>query len=262
MGGGLEHQHTWCLVYCATCGTDGKTKPSWSQIEWPSAPCCPLLFAKHGSWLDFVTEFLKIQPYEGLFIPGATTSCVFTAGVPVCLLAFKLCFCCAHVTLPAEFGVGHFEDPDLRPLARFLPAVLVQDRATLTAATYLRAYKYWKTWAEQHSASYLLADSVVFTLYFVSLIQQSRSVSLVNTAVYGVSWVHKKSGYREPSEYRMVKQAVEAARRILTRPRKRKEPLSADLVRRVVSRQEKGSVADIQFAALFSLVYFWFSLLG
>ena len=85
---------------------------------------------------------------------------------------------------------------------------------------------------------------------------------LVNTAVYGVSWVHKKSGYREPSEYRMVKQAVEAARRILTRPRKRKEPLSADLVRRVVSRQEKGSVADIQLAALFSLVYFWFSLLG
>lgn len=182
--------------------------------------------------------------------------------MPVCLLAFKLCFCGAHVTLPAEFGVGHFEDPDLRSLARFLPAVLVQDRATLTAATYLRAYKSWKTWAEQHSASYLPADSVVFTLYFVSLIQQSRSVSLVNTAVYGVSWVHKKSGYREPSEYRMVKQAVEAARRILTRPRKRKEPLSADLVRRVVSRQEKGSVADIQLAALFSLVYFWFSLRG
>ena len=56
----------------------------------------------------------------------------------------------------------------------------------------------------------------------------------------------------------MVKQAVEAARRILARPPKRKEPLFADLVQRVVSRQEKGSVADIQLAVLFSLGYFGF----
>ena len=56
----------------------------------------------------------------------------------------------------------------------------------------------------------------------------------------------------------MVKQAVEAARRILARPPKRNEPLSADLVRRVVSRQEKGSVADVQLAVLFSLGYFGF----
>ena len=181
------------------------------------------------------------------------------------LMEFSVIACVAavqpisrEVTLPAEFEADRFEDPELRRLASFLPAVLVQDRATSTAATYLRAYKSWKTWAEKHSASYLPADSVVFTLYIVSLIQQSRSVSSVNTAVYGVSWVHKKSGHREPSEYPMVKQAVDAARRILARPPKRKEPLSADLVRRVISRLEKGSLADIQLAALFSLGFFGF----
>lgn len=99
---------------------------------------------------------------------------------------------------------------------------------------------------------------MVFTLYIVSVIQQSRPVSLVNTAVYGVSWVRKKSGYPEPSEYPMVKQAVEAARPILTRPPKRKEPLSAYLVRRVVSALEKGSVADIQLAVLSSWDIFGF----
>ena len=135
-----------------------------------------------------------------------------------------------EVTLPAEFGVGCFDDPELRHLASFLPAVLVQDRATSTAVAYLRAYKSWKSWVEQHSASYFPADPVVFTLYFVSIIQQSRSVSSVNIAVYGVSWVHRKSRCPEPSEYSVVKQAVEAARRILARPPKRKEPLSADVV--------------------------------
>ncbi|CAH3180077.1 unnamed protein product [Porites evermanni] len=52
----------------------------------------------------------------------------------------------------------------------------------------------------------------------------------------------------------MVKQAVEAAGRILARLPKRKEPLSA----KVVSRLEKGSVADIQLAVWFSLGYFGF----
>lgn len=56
----------------------------------------------------------------------------------------------------------------------------------------------------------------------------------------------------------MVKQAVEAAGRILARLPKRKEPLSAKLDWRVVSRLEKGSVADIQLAVLFSLGYFGF----
>ena len=80
-----------------------------------------------------MTASLRIQTYEGLFIQGATTSCVFTACVPsFCLLALKLCFCGAHVTIPAEFGVGRFQDPELRRLASFLPAVLVQDRATST----------------------------------------------------------------------------------------------------------------------------------
>lgn len=80
-------------------------------------------------------------------------------------------------------------------------------------------------------------------------------MSSVNTAVYGVSWVHKESGYPEPS---MMKQAVDATRRILARPPKHKEPLYADLVRRVVSRLMKGCVSDIQLALLFSLGFFGF----
>ena len=105
---------------------------------------------------------------------------------------------------------------------------------------------------------FLPADPVVFTLYIMPLIQQTRSVSSVNSAVYGVSWAHKRSGYQELSEYPVVKQVVDAARRILARPAKRKEPLSSVLVRKVISRLEKGNLGDLQLAALFSLGFFGF----
>lgn len=163
-----------------------------------------------------------------------------------------------EVIFPSEFQADRFDHPELRQLAQALPAVLVRDRAATTVSSYLRAYRSWKSWASRHDAVSLPADSMVFTLYIVSLIQQTRSVSSVNSAVYGVSWVHKKSGYQEPSEYPVVKQVVDAARRILARPAERKEPLSSVLVRKVISRLEKGNLGDLQLAALFSLGFFGF----
>ena len=54
-----------------------------------------------------------------------------------------------------------------------------------------------------------------FSLYLVQLIQQDRSVSTINSAIYGASWVHKESGYKQLSDHPLVQQVAEAARRIL-----------------------------------------------
>ena len=68
--------------------------------EWHSAPWWPLLITKLGAWQGFVTRFIRIHPYEGIFIPGAAASCVFTSGVPPFdLLALQLCFCGSHVRM-------------------------------------------------------------------------------------------------------------------------------------------------------------------
>ena len=157
------------------------------------------------------------------------------------------------LVLPPEFEADDFGDPELKQLALALPAVLVQDRAPATMTTYLRAYKSWKLWAMQHNAFFLPADQVVFTLYVVSLIQQVRSVSTVNSAVYGVSYVHKKSGYQEPSEYPLVKQLTDAAKHILARPPTRKKPLTAAQVQTLVARLVKGTVASAPVSRQFAV---------
>ena len=121
-------------------------------------------------------------------------------------------------TFPPEFAANMFRDPELRQLAQALPSILVHDRAASTVSTYLGAYKSWKAWALRQNASVLPADSVTFALYVVSLIQEARSMSAVNSAVYGVNYVHKKSGYPEVSEHPVIKQLLDAAKRILARP--------------------------------------------
>jgi len=62
----------------------------------------------------------------------------------------------------------------------------------------------------------LFCPQILWSVFCTSsLIQQTQSVSSMNSAVY------RKSDYQEPSEYPVVKQVVDATRRILARPAER-----------------------------------------
>lgn len=148
--------------------------------------------------------------------------------------------------------------PRLKHLVKSLPAILIQDRAPKTVSTYVRAYEVWRTWAVQCEATPLPVDPTVFSLYLVHLIQQDQSVSSIHSAIYGVSWVHKKSGYQQLSDHPLVQQVVEAARRILARPPSRRRSLEASHVKSAIRRLKQGPVSDIQVAPFFSLGFFGF----
>ena len=148
--------------------------------------------------------------------------------------------------------------PQLQPLARSLPSILVQDRAPKTVSSYVRAYQAWKKWAIQCGATALPANPVIFALYLVHLTQQGSSVSSLNSAVYGSNWVHKKSGCQELSDHPIVRQVAEAGRRILAKPPNRKKALEVNEVMGVIRRLEQGHLGDIQVAAMFALGFFGF----
>ena len=139
-----------------------------------------------------------------------------------------------------------------------LPAVLMRDKAPGTVTTYINAYRAWKRWASSHGVCPIPASNVTLALYIVSLIQQERSVSCINSAIYGIDWVHLKNGHTKPSEHTVVKQVAEAARRILAKPKSRKSPLSALHVKNIIRRLEGGPLGDIQVAAFIALGFYGF----
>ena len=154
--------------------------------------------------------------------------------------------------------LDQFHDPELKNLAQSLPSILLQDRAPGTVTTYVNAYRAWKRWASSRGVCPLPASDVGLALYVVSLIQQEKSVSSVNSAIYGIDWVHKENGQSHPSEHSVVRQVVEAARRILAKPKSRKEPLTVAQVQNILRRLEGGTLADLQVAAMVALGFYGF----
>ena len=143
--------------------------------------------------------------------------------------------------------------PHLKQLAKSLPGILVQDRAPKTVLCYVRAYQTWKKWATECNVTALPADPGVFALYLVHLIQHGSSVSVLNSAIYGASWVHKKSGYPMLGDHPLVQQVAEAGRRILAKPSNRKKALEMSQVKKVISRLGQGDLGEVQVAVLFAL---------
>ena len=127
-----------------------------------------------------------------------------------------------QVNLTAWLSEEIVNHPQLKQLTKSLQGILVQDRAPKTVLCYVRAYQTWKKWAVQYHVTALPADPGVFGLYLVHLIQQGSSVSLLNSAFYGASWVHKKTGYPELGIHPLIQQVAEAGRRILAKPSIRK----------------------------------------
>jgi len=115
-----------------------------------------------------------------------------------------------------------------------------------------------KKWAIQCNVTALPADPGVFALYLVHLIQQGSSVSLLNSAIYGASWVHKKSGYPELGDHPLVQQVAEAGRRILAKPSNHKKALEVSQVKQVISRLGQGDLGKVQVAALLVSGFFGF----
>ena len=130
---------------------------------------------------------------------------------------------CAGVHLLPELSANMFRDPELRQLAQALPYILVHDRAASTVSMYLGAYKSWK-----HGHCTMLPSCLQTLLCFPSM-----------WCVW-VSYVHKKSGYPEGSEYPVVKQLLDAAKRILARPRTHMKPLFTDQVQSLLTCLEGG----------------------
>lgn len=108
-----------------------------------------------------------------------------------------------------------------------LKSLILSDRASSTASTYLRGFQRWCRWSSDHDIPSLPGDGRHVALFLTDLAQRSRSTSSVLSTKYAVSWAHRKALLPDPTTHPLVVQVCEACRRVYSKPVKKKKPLSA-----------------------------------
>ena len=76
-----------------------------------------------------------------------------------------------------------------------------------------------KKWASQFKEFVIFpASSVYVSFFFLTLIQGSRSCSIIDEVHYGLKWVHDLAGLPDPCNSSFVVPLIESAKRLLSVP--------------------------------------------
>ena len=144
--------------------------------------------------------------------------------------------------------------PEIRSLAQAVPGIMVQDRAPSTVKKYRASFLAWQKWEEARDITALPTSGPELSLYLVHFLQTTKSLASIQSADFAVAWAHEKACQPSPLQHTMVKQLLEACKRILgTRPINRKTPLTSSQGKDIVLQFGNGNPSELQIACLIAL---------
>ena len=137
--------------------------------------------------------------------------------------------------------LDELSDPTLRSLASRLESTVIASRAPGTTDAYKRAFLRWKVFASsKREICALPAKSGHVALYLQHLLDTTHSHSAVDSAIFGIQWAHHLAGLPSPTDSPIIKAVSRAAKRIMgTRVCNRKEPVSPDMIRKLVEKSNQ-----------------------
>ena len=91
----------------------------------------------------------------------------------------------------------------------------------------------FKSWCKQFNLEFLPAKASTATTYLTRLIQSGCSVSVLNSNFYAVMWYHDMHLFNDPCSNKLVNNVLEGGKRMLSKPIKKKEPITADIIHKL-----------------------------
>ncbi|KAK2550673.1 hypothetical protein P5673_028536 [Acropora cervicornis] len=127
--------------------------------------------------------------------------------------------------------VAHLRDPELRKLAEGLPLRTAKAKAPSATERCSRAFQKFREWSACFEEFVCLSsDELSVAFYLEFLQQQSFQYSALESACYGINWAHNLYGFSSPCDSKLVRNVLEAAKRELTKPVVKREPVTPAMI--------------------------------
>ena len=169
-------------------------------------------------------------------------------------------FCFVFLQGAAAFSAlaGHFTDPELSRLASCLPSRCLGAKADSTTERYSRAFDKFRLWAASYNEiSVLPSNYLSVAIYLEFLLQSDSSYWALEAALYGIRWAHNLYGFSDPCGSNLVKGILESAKRSLSRPVVKKEPVTPEMIVKICQKfaSVSASLSDLRTAAICVTAY-------
>ncbi|XP_063436370.1 uncharacterized protein LOC134717808 [Mytilus trossulus] len=124
-----------------------------------------------------------------------------------------------------------------------LPSIVEASSSKSTVKKYKFYFGKFRIWCSDCQLESSPANSTTVCLYIGSLIQQGVGVSVLESNFYSIKWYHDINFKYNPCSDKLLSNILEGGRRILSKPINKKEPITTDILKLIVSRY--GSEHDL-----------------
>lgn len=133
-------------------------------------------------------------------------------------------------------AIDELQDEELRRLASLLPETVLRSCANSTTTKYLYAFERWKNWAEPRAeVNVFPVQEIHFSLYLQHLSEVTGSKAAIEEAVNAVGWINQIAGRKPIASPPIVRATLAGLQRILAKPKVKKEPVTVDILQKLVS---------------------------
>lgn len=133
--------------------------------------------------------------------------------------------------------------------------IVLQSKASSTNRKYDLYFHKFSKWCELFNFSSLPALPKTVCVFLSTLLQQKVSTVALDAYHYAINLKHQLTLLSNPCEDRIVKMTLERSKRILSVPVKKKEPMTVDILRKIVTFYSTLSLKSLSICTLCILVF-------
>lgn len=111
-------------------------------------------------------------------------------------------------------------------------------KSSSTNSKYLSYFKKWEDYISSKGGSAIPALPIHICLYLTELMDKSAPCSIVISTIYSIKWAHSLKNLPDPTNNMFVNNLVEAAKRTLSKPVQKKDPITTDMLITLCTKYE------------------------
>ena len=129
-------------------------------------------------------------------------------------------------------------------------------RADSTVSKYSYQIKHFKEFCEEKGFPSTPAYSIHVAIYLSHLIDIGKSDKVITSVFYAIKWMHNINDYADPTESSFVKNILECAKRLNSKPVIKKETISSEFLIELCNMYSKSTdVIDLRDLTMILLCY-------
>lgn len=133
---------------------------------------------------------------------------------------------------------------------------IVHSRADNTSRKYYFSFKRFENYCKLKGFCPKPANAIHVAMYITELLDNHVSFSVINAFFYSIKWMHKINDFQDPTENIFVKNLVDVAKRLRSRPVKKKDIINTEMLQNLcVNYKDGNNLADIRDLTMILIGY-------